>query len=222
MTSISINKTLTQPDDIADIVRIYRECFPGSIRSLLGHRACIHYFRAALEDTDAEAIIAKENDRIVGFALLHKSDQRPDMNRWLVKSIPDVLHLSLHTTVSILFKALKKAARKVANPSRDVTKSCKAGKAPEDEFMLYLDILGVTKTHRQKGIGRLLVQRCLQIATQEGFDKIELIVKTNNSKAIHLYEDVGFECLIKDDDTRYCTLCIHIEPGVVCNGKKNQ
>jgi ribosomal protein S18 acetylase RimI-like enzyme len=214
-----INQSISRPDDIADIARIYRECFPDSIRSLMGQRACVRYFTAVLNDTDADVLIARAGDEIVGFALLLTSAEEPGL-RWLIESLPDILHFSFRTFSAILFKSVRKAFKKVIGEAQDIQKSGSTGKAPGEEAMLCLDILGVLKNYRRKGIGRLLVKQCLQVAARDGFDKIELTVKTDNFNAIHLYEGIGFECLIKDDETRYCTLCIRIEPGMVCNGKE--
>ena len=45
------------------------------------------------------------------------------------------------------------------------------------------------------GLGRLLLQGLLQIVREQGYEQAELIVVSDNARAIHLYESLGFrEC----------------------------
>ncbi len=58
-----------------------------------------------------------------------------------------------------------------------------------------IELVGVKSTHRSLGYGRMIFNRLLK----EAFDiptteKVELVVDDVNSKAIKLYESLGFHC----------------------------
>ena len=63
--------------------------------------------------------------------------------------------------------------------------------AEEDEF--YIDTLSVAPPYNGQGIGTTLIQAAEQIAKQQGYTKIALNVEPNNTKAIHLYQKLGYE-----------------------------
>lgn len=52
----------------------------------------------------------------------------------------------------------------------------------------------VARDWRNRGIGRQLLQTCIEVCTREGFiEKLELEVFSNNPGAIALYRSLGFE-----------------------------
>ena len=48
---------------------------------------------------------------------------------------------------------------------------------------------------RGKGIGRLLISRCLEFAKEEGFSKVYIETMPELAQALKLYEKVGFRYL---------------------------
>ena len=53
--------------------------------------------------------------------------------------------------------------------------------------------MGVHPDFRGQGLGRKLVQACLRECRLLNFERIELIVFSDNEGALHLYESFGFE-----------------------------
>lgn len=43
------------------------------------------------------------------------------------------------------------------------------------------------------GIGTAMIEKLIEIATEKGYEQLELEVVANNEKAIHLYKKMGFE-----------------------------
>jgi len=52
--------------------------------------------------------------------------------------------------------------------------------------------VGVARDWRCQGIGRRLIVECLAQARQTGLERIELVVYSDNARAVHLYESLGF------------------------------
>ncbi len=53
--------------------------------------------------------------------------------------------------------------------------------------------LGLREAHRGRGIGRALMETTLEGARNRGFTRVELTVRVDNTRAIRLYERVGFK-----------------------------
>ena len=53
--------------------------------------------------------------------------------------------------------------------------------------------MGVHKDYRGQGLGRKLMEKTLEKAKAQGFERIELEVYPTNTVAIYLYEKMGFE-----------------------------
>lgn len=53
--------------------------------------------------------------------------------------------------------------------------------------------MGVIADYRGQGIGKRLITSCLERAARAGFEKVSLQVYSDNTPAIRLYEQSGFE-----------------------------
>ncbi len=63
-----------------------------------------------------------------------------------------------------------------------------------DYRRLYIHHMAVSPARQNQGIGRLLLQRSLEIATELGY-QAKLEVHEENPAAIHLYSSLGFTAL---------------------------
>lgn len=52
--------------------------------------------------------------------------------------------------------------------------------------------MSVAGSHRRQGVGRALLHKCIEWATEQGIERLELDVTTNNPAGIALYESLGF------------------------------
>jgi RimJ/RimL family protein N-acetyltransferase len=52
--------------------------------------------------------------------------------------------------------------------------------------------MGLRAGHRGQGLGRQLIERALRLAHERGFERIELLVRSPNERAIRLYARAGF------------------------------
>ena len=53
--------------------------------------------------------------------------------------------------------------------------------------------MGVLPAYRGQGIGKRLLQACIAKAWTQGITRIELAARSDNTRAIRLYESLGFE-----------------------------
>lgn len=60
------------------------------------------------------------------------------------------------------------------------------------DHVAYLGGVGVHPDHMGKGIGKQMMHAIVDFARQRGFRRVELSTATINTKAIRLYEQVGF------------------------------
>ncbi len=61
--------------------------------------------------------------------------------------------------------------------------------------------VGLLEEYRNAGVGRLLMHTAMQAAKRYGFERIILDVRKANSRAIHVYEVLGFEYDHSNDST---------------------
>ena len=67
-----------------------------------------------------------------------------------------------------------------------------AVKPEKDEHALFLSKFYVEKNSRGRGIARLMLDRMLQIAAEDGLDHIWLTVNKHNTVSINIYKKLGF------------------------------
>lgn len=58
---------------------------------------------------------------------------------------------------------------------------------------LYIDSLAVDANHRRKGIAKELLKAVIEMAKEQNFEKVGLLVDKNNPNAERLYSALGFE-----------------------------
>lgn len=66
------------------------------------------------------------------------------------------------------------------------------GAFSEIEHTAYIG-MGIQKGKRGQGIGKILMDKCIESAKENGIEKIELEVFASNKNAINLYEGKGFK-----------------------------
>jgi len=57
----------------------------------------------------------------------------------------------------------------------------------------FLDALSVVESHRRRGIGRELISHTKEVAIENGYNSLSLMVLADNALAIRLYKDFGFK-----------------------------
>ena len=64
---------------------------------------------------------------------------------------------------------------------------------PDKPVQIWVNEMGVAKSHRQRGIGKKLLRRILDLAEERGFEEIWLGTEDDNTAARALYRSAGGE-----------------------------
>ncbi len=78
--------------------------------------------------------------------------------------------------------------------------------------------ISVVKEHWNRGIGGRLMEKIIDFARKNGFDVIDLQVRSDNPSAIHLYKKYGFEKIgthpaffkIENDEISFDYMCLRV------------
>ncbi len=97
----------------------------------------------------------------------------------------------------------------MAKIGRDIVGTCAV--IVQDEKMVELAKLAVSKTAQGKGIGRALALESIKQAKEMGAEIINLVSNSKLSAALGLYESLGFEHAPLPEDTDYETADVYME-----------
>ena len=78
-----------------------------------------------------------------------------------------------------------------------------AAMIPFSESIFELAKMSVTKSFQGRGVGKLLLKRCIQFAQEKKADEIFLLTNNILQPALNLYLSCGFQISDKYDDERY-------------------
>lgn len=73
--------------------------------------------------------------------------------------------------------------------------SCSVGVIQNNKRFLHRARMGiaVSKKYWNKGIGKKMIQECIQWCREKGMEQLELEVVTQNNRAVSLYKQLGFQ-----------------------------
>lgn len=117
-----------------------------------------------------------------------------------VKNLPRELKISLQNLVDECELAHNKALESHIDPFEDkkalVLQNGQDVEGvvffEEQNKILYIDILYVSYASRKKGYGKKLLQVLNKFGKENGFEKIELVVRRDNKTALNLYQKLNF------------------------------
>jgi len=62
-----------------------------------------------------------------------------------------------------------------------------------DENIGWIDILGITPSYQNEGLGKKLLAKCIERLYEKSLDEIRLLVITSNDVAVTMYKNYGFK-----------------------------
>ena len=67
----------------------------------------------------------------------------------------------------------------------------------------FIALIAVLKSYRKRGIGQILIEKCLEISKNRHISKVQLEVLKDNVQAIKFYEKLGFYFINPSNDKSY-------------------
>lgn len=116
--------------------------------------------------------VIETEKNIAGLVLAFPADYERKLNKPIIKKLPSMYKSQLGE-----FK-------------KRVMPMLKNDEGQPGEY--YIDSIAVRPEYRNKGIGKKLLKLTQKKAERKGFEKISLLVKPKNKKAIKLYKNYGY------------------------------
>lgn len=129
-------------------------------------------------DKDIEEIVDFKESESKSTPYSHfesRKDEKESLLRYLSSVTIDVL--------------VSRINRKIVGTCITIVRDVKQSAKKE----LYIGKLIVSSRCRGKGIGTLMIERCIADSVSKGIDLVTLAVDTDNKRAISLYRRLGFE-----------------------------
>lgn len=204
--------------DIKDISALYQESFPEHTRSILGLKTCGAYFEAIHQhDSYYLAVSIKDNKTIAGFMVFHINRLESLGRRWLFADPVSIIGLVVKKPV-YLFKRLFFRIKGVMRKKKVSLDKVPTEKGPS-VFPLkatgYIDIIAVAKFARKRGVGKLLIGQCVDIAIKKGLKFINLTVGATNKPAIQFYNKLNFRTIIYNPSAESYILSLSLDANQI-------
>ncbi|WP_416327832.1 GNAT family N-acetyltransferase, partial [[Eubacterium] hominis] len=164
-----------------DIVEIHLNTFQNFFLSELGKGFLKTLYTGYIEDEESGILIAKENDKAIGFIAF--SNNYSDFFKNLIKN--KLLRFGFFSCVAIIKnpKIIKKLLG-AFNKSNEVKK---------DKAYVELASIGVSPDYKNQGVGSLLIKKLIEITDFKKYAFISLETDAiNNENVNRFYKKNGF------------------------------
>lgn len=192
MTDLVIRQAT--PADLEAVAKVYRDCFPESVRARLGERTTVSFFAAMAASKSYRIFVAEEADGIVGFVILTDPGGKRISKRFLLASPGvwwEIALFCLRRPLAALGHVLRALRRGL---HRDRERAVKGDVSLRFAEMraAWIEPLGVKPSRQGRGIASRLVAHLCEVAARMGFECVKLGVDNSNQRAIGVYERAGF------------------------------
>lgn len=172
-------------EDVISIVEIHLKAFKNFFLSSLGEDFLKFYYTCFIKNKDSVVFIAKDNDKIMGFAAATAICK--GFNIALIKQ--NIFSFSL-----LGLRLLVTNPKALVRLARNMTKKSDEVQSEEDYAELYS--IGVAPEGQGKGVGKELLSRMEQELLEWNVDKLSLTTDYyDNDKTIGFYKAMGYSVL---------------------------
>lgn len=172
-------------EDTFSITHIHLLAFKNFFLSSLGEDFLKVYYTCFIKNKDSVVLIAKENDKILGFAAATALCK--GFNTALIKQ-------NLFSFSLVGLKLLVTNPKALVRLARNMTKKSDNVQSKEEYAELYS--IGVAPEGQGKGIGKELLSRIEQELLERKVDKLSLTTDYyDNDKTIGFYKAMGYSVL---------------------------
>ena len=177
--------------EIPAIASIYKITFPEKTGSMLGQNTCEGYFTSMMDSGFYRILAAVYNGEVVGFSIIQidRSNSIDNKLGWMLSSPVEILLFLLKNPVYLFKRGINVIKVKL----RKQEKSESVNEIPDIEKSVYLALIAVSESARGLGIGKLLLQKSIDISAETENKYLDLDVLKENTHAQKIYEKAGFE-----------------------------
>jgi ribosomal protein S18 acetylase RimI-like enzyme len=175
---VEVSKNVSYVDEI---VQIHMATFTGFFLTFLGRGFLRQLYKGFMEHPHSGVIVAKENDRIVGFCAF--SEDLSGFYKYLIKK----------KLILFAWYALGAFLRKPKVLFRLLRAFTYSGDSKREEAYIELSSIGVLPDIKSKGVGTQMITLLKEISDGTRFEYIKLETdRDNNEGANHFYQKNGF------------------------------
>lgn len=194
-----MNLCILTPDDIPAVATIHLAVFPRAAISRLGHAAARRYYGSLMSSSyGTTGVGAFEQDQLSGFCFIgvrHTAETFYLRRHALFLGWRLAIHPRL-LAESFIWSRIGSGLRLLLPPSRPSAASTAGG---QNSGVSYgIQYIAVHPSCQGRGVGKQLLSASEEIARQHGCAEIHLSVYLDNTKAIGLYERIGWQKFIQD------------------------
>ncbi len=172
---------LVEPGEAPAVARLHAGTITGGFLVKLGVRFLTSLYRGIAADDQSLVLVARDGGRVIGFCAY--TDNVAGLYRRVLRR--RALGLALGALPRALDPRILKEVRDTLRyPQKQAT-----GDLPASELLA----LGVDGSQRGRGVGRQLVDACLEQARQRGQRRVKVLAGTQLEPANKLYRRCGFE-----------------------------
>lgn len=172
---------LKEKELIKQIVEIHLNVFPNFFLTFLGKRFLNTLYLGFLEHDQSGIIIAREDEKVLGF--LAYSKDLSGFYKWLIK----------YKVIYFGYYGLKACVKSPKGIIRLIRAFLYPSQASKIEKYIEISSIGVTTNTSNTGIGSQLIKSIPNIVVLTGYTYIELTTDAiNNEKANYFYQKNGF------------------------------
>jgi ribosomal protein S18 acetylase RimI-like enzyme len=199
MPTLASLSDLSSPD-LALVAALHREVMPTLLTDL-GPSVTRRYYELAVRDP-----------QVIGFAAF--AFQQTQALGWVIGS-PHPTELVARLRQSPLWFAGQLARLALTRP-RVIGQLLRTALSPAEENLIQpgeieLTYIGVAEMGRGQGLGLALTRRFMAASAMAGYNRVSLSVEAENSAAIRLYRQVGFETVNEFREGRFHRLRMSVK-----------
>lgn len=191
--------------DLSEVARVHRAAFPGSALTRLGDEAVRQYYVWLLNDSEEMYAIGAEADgKMVGFlfgGIAHWNNMSRFLNQNRGLLVSGLLRRPWLIADPMFRKRIGRGVRALARRPEAIPARTPVGqngrKRPFDAVSC-----AVLPSTQGKGVGRRLMLEAERIARENGFHVMTGWLEVDNAQALHAWESIGWEKLLKNGEWR--------------------
>lgn len=170
---------------VPDMARLHVESFSDRALSALGEETVRRYYESQMDGFPEVSVLgAFENDRLLGFCVCGLTGNA--FGKFMARHKKHLVCRMLSRPWLLCLPVVRQQARWALCRGRG------SSKKPDNQPVFRILSIGVSPSAQGRGIGAALMNAAERIAAEQGHVEMGLSVHPENTKALRLYERLGW------------------------------